>query len=130
MQAISANAAEPADIGLVVNLSGIEPASDSIEDVEAAARMDGHVNCWWLDPSNGRGYPADMIGGLRRRAARGRGRPRGDLGSGRLPRAELLLPPVVEDAPNGPVPRARQVPVEGAATTAMGWRSTGRGWRT
>ncbi|MGW3995229.1 family 1 glycosylhydrolase [Amycolatopsis sp. NPDC004772] len=61
MEAIRAHAARPANIGLVCNLSGIEPASDRDEDVAAAKRMDGHVNRWWLDPANGRGYPADML---------------------------------------------------------------------
>ncbi|WP_340681667.1 GH1 family beta-glucosidase [Amycolatopsis coloradensis] len=127
VQAITANAAQPANIGLVVNLSGIEPASDSAADVEAAARMDGHVNRWWLDPSNGRGYPADMIEvyGVEPPVAGN------DL--------EVISAPVgyhglnyyfrqiVEDDPNGPAPRARQVPVEGAATTAMGWEIHGQG---
>ncbi|WP_410646155.1 GH1 family beta-glucosidase [Amycolatopsis sp. cmx-4-54] len=127
VQAISANAAQPANIGLVVNLSGIEPASDSTADVEAAARMDGHVNRWWLDPSNGRGYPADMIEvyGVEPPVV-------GDD-------LEVIAAPVgfhglnyyfrqiVEDDPEGPTPRARQVPVEGAATTAMGWEIHGQG---
>ncbi|EME62590.1 GH1 family beta-glucosidase [Amycolatopsis decaplanina] len=127
VQAITANAAQPANVGLVVNLSGIEPASDSTADIEAAARMDGHVNRWWLDPSNGRGYPADMIEvyGVEPPVA-------GDD-------LEVISTPVgyhglnyyfrqiVEDDPDGPAPRARQVPVEGAATTAMGWEIHGQG---
>ncbi|RSM81084.1 beta-glucosidase [Amycolatopsis sp. WAC 01375] len=127
VQAITANAALPANVGLVVNLSGIEPASDSTADVEAAARMDGHVNRWWLDPSNGRGYPADMI------EVYGVEPP--VLGDD----LEVISAPVgfhglnyyfrqiVEDDPDGPAPRARQVPVEGAATTAMGWEIHGQG---
>lgn len=127
VQAITANAAEPANIGLVVNLSGIEPATDKAEDVEAAVRMDGHVNRWWLDPANGRGYPADMI----------------DVYGVEPPVVgddlEVIAAPVgyhglnyyfrqiVEADRSGPVPHARQVPVEGAATTAMGWEIHGQG---
>ena len=127
VQAINANAKLPANIGLVVNLSGIEPATGSDEDIAAAARMDGHVNRWWLDPTNGRGYPADMI----------------DVYEVEPPvlgdDLEVISAPVgyhglnyyfrqiVENDPTGPEPYARQVPVEGAATTAMGWEIHGQG---
>lgn len=47
-QAIRA-AAPGAQIGIVNNLSTVEPASDRPEDVAAARRVDGHTNRWWLD---------------------------------------------------------------------------------
>ncbi|WP_370948422.1 GH1 family beta-glucosidase [Amycolatopsis sp. cg5] len=127
VEAIRANASQPANVGLVVNLSGIEPASSRDEDVAAAVRMDGHVNRWWLDPSNGRGYPADMVEvyGIEPPVVGN------DL--------EIIAAPtdfhglnyyfrqIVEDDPTGPAPYARQVPVEGATTTAMGWEIYGQG---
>ncbi|MGK5557720.1 family 1 glycosylhydrolase, partial [Actinomadura kijaniata] len=59
-QAVRA-AAPDARVGLVNLVNPVEPASDSAADVEAARRMDGHVNRWWLDPVFGRGFPADMV---------------------------------------------------------------------
>ncbi len=127
VEAIRAHAAQPANVGLVCNLSGIEAASDRDEDVRAAVRMDGHVNRWFLDPANGRGYPADMVEvyGVEP-PVRGN-----DL--------EVIAAPtdyhglnyyfrqIVQDDPTGPAPYAAQVPVEGAATTAMGWEIHGQG---
>jgi len=58
-QAIRA-AVPGAQVGIVNNLSHIEPATNRPEDVAAARRLDGHTNRWWLDPVHGRGFPADM----------------------------------------------------------------------
>lgn len=58
--AIRAHAAVRPAVGLVLNLSPCEPATDRPEDVLAARRADGHTNRWWLDPVHGRGFPADM----------------------------------------------------------------------
>jgi beta-glucosidase len=56
-------AARPdARVGIVHNLEWVEPASDRVEDVAAAARHDGAFNRWFLDPVFGRGYPADLVG--------------------------------------------------------------------
>jgi len=38
-----------------------EPASDKSEDAEAARRMDGYFNRWFVEPVAGRGYPEDMV---------------------------------------------------------------------
>jgi beta-glucosidase len=119
--AIRANASRPASVGIVVNLSPIEPASDRPEDVAAAVRMDGHTNRWWLDPVFGRGYPADMLkvygieppvrdGDLERIAT-----PTDFLG------VNYYFRQVVVADPDGPAPYARQVPVPGATETAMDW---------
>jgi beta-glucosidase len=119
--AVRANASAPAAIGAVYNLSPCEPASGRDEDRAAAARMDGHVNRWWLDPIVGRGYPADMV------EVYGMEPPvrDGDLATIAAPLDYLGLNyyfrQVVIDDPAGPAPYARQVPVPGAATTAMGW---------
>ncbi len=50
-----------ARVGIALNLSPCEPATDSPEDVAAATRADGYLNRWFLDPLDGRGYPKDMV---------------------------------------------------------------------
>ncbi|PYC82758.1 beta-glucosidase [Streptomyces tateyamensis] len=110
-----------ARIGIVNNLSSIEPASDSPADLAAARRADGHINRWWLDPVLGRGYPQDMV----------------DLYGVELPvqdgDLELIGAPldwvglnyyfrqIVADDPAGPVPRFRQLPGPNPERTAMDW---------
>jgi beta-glucosidase len=49
-----------ARIGVALNMSPVEPASDSEDDAAAARRIDGALNRWFLDAVFGRGYPADM----------------------------------------------------------------------
>ncbi|WBB90997.1 GH1 family beta-glucosidase [Verrucosispora sp. WMMC514] len=119
--AIRAHADRPASIGPVLNLSPIDAASDRPADVAAAHRLDGHVNRWWLDPLHGRGYPADMV------ATYGVEPPvRGDDLAVIAAPADFLgvnyyFRQVAADDPDGPAPYARQVPVPGAAHTAMDW---------
>ncbi|RGC69427.1 Beta-glucosidase B [Micromonospora sp. MW-13] len=125
--AIRAHATAPAAVGVVCNLSPIEPATDRPEDVAAAARADGHVNRWWLDPIFGRGYPADMLEVYRTAPPV---RP-GDLETIATPLDLFGLnyyfrQRVVAD-PDGPPPYARQVPVPGAVETAMGWETHAAG---
>jgi beta-glucosidase len=48
-------------VGIALNLSPCDPASEAPADVEAAARMDGYLNRWFLDPLFGRGYPKNMV---------------------------------------------------------------------
>ena len=50
-----------ARVGIVLNPSPVEAASDAEADVAAASRADGYLNRWFLDPLYGRGYPADMV---------------------------------------------------------------------
>ena len=57
---IRANASNP-EVGIVLNLNGMHPASKSAADRAAAWRDDGIVNRWYLDPLEGRGYPKDII---------------------------------------------------------------------
>ncbi|MEU4394556.1 GH1 family beta-glucosidase [Kribbella sp. NPDC023855] len=59
--ALRESAPKPPSVGLVVNLSGVEPASTEPADIRAAQVADGHINRWWLDPLFGRGFPVDMI---------------------------------------------------------------------
>jgi beta-glucosidase len=55
------SASPGARIGIVLNPSPVEPATDDPADVAAARRADGYYNRWFLDPLYGRGYPADML---------------------------------------------------------------------
>jgi beta-glucosidase len=48
-------------IGITLDLTMAIPASDSDEDREAAARLDGHHNRWFLDPIFRASYPEDMV---------------------------------------------------------------------
>lgn len=120
-EAVRAAVRQPAAIGIVCNLSPVEPASDRPEDVAAAARMDGHTNRWWLDPVYGRGYPADMLDTY------GIAPPiyPGDMECIATPSDFLgvnyYFRQVVVDDPDGPAPYARQVSVAGSKETAMGW---------
>jgi len=120
-QVLRAASATEAAVGIVLNLSPIEPATDSEADRAAASRADGHVNRWWLDPVHGRGFPQDMV----------------DLYGIELPAlpgdSSLLAQPldflgvnyyfrqrIVADAGVATL-GFRQVPVPGAVTTALDW---------
>jgi beta-glucosidase len=54
-------AAPDAQVGIVLNLSHIYPATDSPEDEAAAWEVDGGGNRWFLDPIFRGTYPADML---------------------------------------------------------------------
>ncbi len=120
VQAIRA-ASSDARVGIVNNLSPIEPASGSEADLAAARRADGHINRWWLDPILGRGHPQDMVeeygvelplqpGDLETIAA-----PLDWLG------LNYYFRQIVTADPDGPAPRAKQVSVPGARLTHMDW---------
>jgi len=119
--ALRAAAPGPVRIGAVLNLSPCEPASETDADVAAAIRADGHTNRWWLDPLNGRGYPADMI------AVYGIDPPvrDGDLESIAAPTDHFGLNyyfrQVVTDDPYADPPFARMVSMSDWTLTAMGW---------
>ncbi|MFI7288482.1 GH1 family beta-glucosidase [Streptomyces anulatus] len=114
-------ASSDARIGIVNNLSPIEPASASEADVAAARRADGHINRWWLDPILGRGYPQDMVEeyGVELPV-----RP-GDLETIAAPLDWLGLNyyfrQIVTADPDGTAPHAKQVSVPGARLTHMDW---------
>jgi beta-glucosidase len=52
-----------AEVGIVLNLSPVEPASPSRADLNQTVWDDGFLNRWFLDPLSGRGYPQDMVDG-------------------------------------------------------------------
>ena len=103
-----------ARIGIALNVSPVEPASDADQDVAAAHRVDGHLIRWFFDCAFGRGYPDDMREwyGFTDDAPRG---PSLDFVG-----VNYYFRLVVEHDP-GHWLGARQVPVDGARTTAMGW---------
>jgi beta-glucosidase len=55
------------EVGIVLNLTPVLPASPAPADRDAARRLDGTFNRWFLDPLFGRQYPADVIGDRVRR---------------------------------------------------------------
>jgi beta-glucosidase len=59
VQAIRAQTPE-AEVGIVLNLTHLEPASDREASVEAAEYADGLYHRWYLDPLYRGSYPADV----------------------------------------------------------------------
>ena len=129
VRSVRANARLAPSLGIVLNLSPCEPATQSEADVQAADRADGHINRWWLDPLHGRGYPADM-------AALYQVDPPlhdGDLdvvseqcdflGINYYFRMRVVADETVATL------RFQQVPVDGAPVTAMGWEVYPQGLR-
>jgi beta-glucosidase len=129
VRAVRANARLAPSLGIVLNLSPCEPATQSEADVQAAERADGHINRWWLNPLHGRGYPADM-------AALYQVAPPvhdGDLdvvsercdflGINYYFRMRVVADETVATL------RFQQVPVDGAPVTAMGWEVYPQGLR-
>jgi beta-glucosidase len=50
-----------AELGIVLLVTPVHAASPSEVDAEAARRLDGSFQRWYLDPLYGRGYPADAV---------------------------------------------------------------------
>jgi len=50
-----------ARVGTCHDVAHLEPGGDSTEDLEALVRYDGAMHRWFLDPTFGRGYPADLV---------------------------------------------------------------------
>ena len=48
-------------LGIVLNLSPVEPASDALDDLACARLNDGRLLRWYLDPLLKQGYPADVL---------------------------------------------------------------------
>jgi beta-glucosidase len=107
-----------ARIGIALNLSPCDPASDAPADVDAAARMDGHLNRWFLDPLFGRGYPKDVLELYRPYFDRGNELDGYDGALGFL--GVNYYSRRVVRAGAGPL-GAESVDPEGAERTAMGW---------
>ena len=121
VQALRSVATKTPSVGIVNNLSPCEPATDTPTDIEAAMRADGHTNRWWLDPLVGRGYPVDMVElyGIELPVRQGDmetiATPLDFLGLNYYFRQKIAADPTVATL------GFRQVPVEGATTTALDW---------
>ncbi len=50
-----------ARIGIAHDIAHLEPGGRGAADLEALVRYDGAMHRWFLDPTFGRGYPADMV---------------------------------------------------------------------
>ncbi|MGC9335922.1 MAG: GH1 family beta-glucosidase [Anaerolineae bacterium] len=59
--AIRASSQVDCQVGIALNPSHVEPASDRQADVDAAWRFDGYLNRWFLDPLFRGHYPGDML---------------------------------------------------------------------
>ena len=53
--------APSARIGIAHDVAHLEPGSGEAADLEAVVRYDGAMHRWFLDPTFGRGYPADLV---------------------------------------------------------------------
>jgi beta-glucosidase len=116
-QAVRA-AAPAARVGITLNLAPVDG------DEEAAERMDGHLNRWFLDPLLRGAYPADMLELYERRCGPLDFVKGGDLSLTAVPTDFLgvnyYAPMRVRaDTSSNPL-GVRQVP-PGPPTTAMGW---------
>jgi beta-glucosidase len=54
-------AGRPGRIGITLNLTVVDPAGKSDEDIAASQRLDGYQNRWFLDPLFRGEYPSDMV---------------------------------------------------------------------
>jgi beta-glucosidase len=105
-----------AQVGIALNLSPCDPATDSPADLDAARRMDGYLNRWFLDPLFGRGYPEDMA---ELYAPYGRWDLRGYDGKLDFLGVNYYARRVIRASEGGPL-RADRVDPEGEHT-AIGW---------
>jgi len=111
-------ARDDARVGIALNLSPCDPATGTAGDADAARRMDGYLNRWFLDPLFGRGYPEDMLELYAPYFQRGHDLDGYDgnldfLGVNYYTRR-------VVRAGDGPL-RADRIEPEGAERTAIGW---------
>ncbi|MFZ5919223.1 MAG: GH1 family beta-glucosidase [Chloroflexota bacterium] len=60
-RAMRANTPSGTRVGITLDLYHVDAVSDSLADVEAARRYDGHLNRWFLEPLFSGRYPEDMI---------------------------------------------------------------------
>jgi beta-glucosidase len=61
VRALRSGGGRDARVGITLNLAPVYAASEAEADVAAAARLDGHLNRWFLDPVLRGEYPRDMV---------------------------------------------------------------------
>jgi beta-glucosidase len=124
LQSLRAALGELAEVGIALNQFPIHPAGPSEADREAARRMDGHLNRWFLDPLLRGSYPADMLACYEGLYGPPDSIRDGDLQIIRQPIDFLGVnyynPQRITAAPTDLPLQARQVPAP-PPTTAMGW---------
>jgi beta-glucosidase len=124
LQGMRATLGGDAEIGIAVNLFPVHPAGPGEADREAARRMDGHLNRWFLDPLLRGGYPEDMVAVYEGLFGPPDSVRDGDLAIIRAPIDFLGVnyynPERIAAAPTDLPLQARRVPAP-PPTTAMGW---------
>jgi beta-glucosidase len=65
IEAMRAQQRPGVQLGVTLNLYAVSPATGSAPDAEAARRIDGLMNRWFLDPILRGGYPEDVRADLR-----------------------------------------------------------------
>jgi beta-glucosidase len=124
LQALRATLGEMAEIGIAVNLFPVHPATPADGDREAARRIDGHLNRWFLDPLLRGVYPEDMVACYEALYGPPDSVRDGDLALIGAPIDFLGVnyynPERIEAAPTTLPLQARRVPAP-PPTTAMGW---------
>jgi beta-glucosidase len=65
IQAMRARQRAGAELGVTLNLYAVSPATGSHGDAQAARRIDGLMNRWFLDPILRGAYPEDVVADLR-----------------------------------------------------------------
>ncbi len=124
LQALRATLGELAQVGIALNQFPIHPAGPGEADRDAARRMDGHLNRWFLDPLLRGSYPADMLACYEALYGPPDSIRDGDLALIRAPIDFLGVnyynPQRIAAAPTDLPLQARQVPAP-PPTTAMGW---------
>jgi beta-glucosidase len=122
MTALRAEMRPGDEAGIVLNLAPCVPAGDSNADLEAAARLDGFANRWFLDAVYRGAYPDDMIalyGDLMPEIAPGDmaliSQPTDMLGVNYYTRSVVAYDPAATPL------QARRIVPPGTPVTAMGW---------
>jgi beta-glucosidase len=110
--------------GITLNLAPVEPEGDGEADRQAAERMDGHQNRWFLDAVLRGRYPDDLLDLYERRCGRLDCIEAGDLslvaGPTEFLGVNYYAPMRVRAEPGaGPLELGQAPP--GPHTTAMGW---------
>jgi beta-glucosidase len=122
--ALRATGAPGTRVGITLNLAPVSPASGSAADRDAALRMDGYLNRWFLDPVFRGRYPEDLLALFERRY--------GPLDAGEPGDGALMSAPIDFLGVNYYMPKRVRAsygngplgfePVNGGSSlTAMGW---------
>ena len=124
LRALRAQLGDLAQIGIALNQYPFHPATSSEADRDAARRMDGHLNRWFLDPVLRGRYPGDMLALYEGLYGPPESVREGDLAVIRAPIDFLGVnyynPQRIAAAPGELPLQARQAEPE-PPTTAMGW---------